>query len=79
MGSWSSKHKRFLAFQIFQIMKMGRYSNIPLFDTQLDRFSRKVEAFHSMMLASLQLRRHRKGHFRMIVTVSLIDFAVTCN
>ena len=32
-----------------------------------------------MMLASLQLRRHRKDHFRMIVTVSLIGVAVTCD
>ena len=55
MGSWSSKHKPFLAFQIFQMMKIGRYSNIPFCVTQLDRFSRRVEAFQSMFTLRIQM------------------------
>ena len=55
MGSWSSKHKRFLAFQIFHMMKIGRYSKVPFCDNQIDKFSSKVGAFQCMCTLKIQM------------------------
>ena len=44
-GCRSSNNMQFLAFQIFQVRKRGRYRKAPSLETQLDRFSMKVGAF----------------------------------
>ena len=52
----SSNNKQFLAFQIFQVRKRGRYRKAPSLETQLDRFSMKVGAFQRKCTLNILLR-----------------------
>ena len=56
MGSCPSIHKRFLAFQIFHMMKIGRYCETPFSANQLDKFSSNVGALQSKFTLKKQKR-----------------------
>ena len=56
LGVRSSNKFRFLAFQIFQMRKRGRYWWVPPFETQFMRFSKRVGANHSRWTSNKILR-----------------------
>ena len=55
MGSWASKHKLFLAFQVYHTTGNGRYSKNPFSDSKKDRCSNKAGALQ--LKCTFQIKR----------------------
>ena len=56
MGSWASKHKLFLSFQVYHTTKKGRYSKNPFSDSKKDKCSSKAGELQSKCTFQIQRR-----------------------